>query len=475
MSRAVSGALGTTTTAAAPSNPPGFKPQASGSDASPFSEALDRAQATSPQDTNKPAAATRSQSGTKSENSSNVRKPAAKKAVSRGEDPQLTARKKADPQTEENLASDAGQGGAESQPDQTSDQTGKPAQKKNASADGAPDETPVAVVHLQGENPVQTVQRTADSLQKDEGGSKRPPKNPIEGSGAREISSSNHASSTEAQPDASTSSEPTANERAASPPAESANTTDPSLKLGKSRLAIQPENTANASAGPSKAAAAVTALQTPSAASSAASQNPGVAPQAPGPAIPSGRATKLGVDELIAQSMIQLQPASATPAGATAVEDDSATPDTQSSSETQFSDANHPKIVSGISGRLLPNGGTMQIRLDPPELGAMQVRVEMHNGVMTASFETSNDQATRLLSHTLGGLRAALEAQGVSVQKLQVSQSPKQQQSSAGDGQKDSSQTPQDTAGQREQQRREMVRRMWQKLMGGQDPVDLVA
>lgn len=142
--------------------------------------------------------------------------------------------------------------------------------------------------------------------------------------------------------------------------------------------------------------------------------------------------------------------------------------------DAQFAEVNHPKIISGITGRLLPNGGAMQIRLDPPELGALQIRVEMRDGVMTASFETSNDQATRLLSHSLGDLRNALEAQGVSVQKLQVSQSP-QQQSFSGDSQQDSSKTPQDTASQQEQQRKEMVRRMWQKLMNGQDPVDLVA
>jgi flagellar hook-length control protein FliK len=116
----------------------------------------------------------------------------------------------------------------------------------------------------------------------------------------------------------------------------------------------------------------------------------------------------------------------------------------------------------------------MQLRLDPPELGALQVRVEMRNGVMTASFETSNDQATRLLSHSLGDLRTALEAQGISVQKLQVSQAPKEQ-SSPGEGQRDGSQTSQDTAGRQEQQRKEMVQRMWRKLMNGQDPVDLVA
>jgi flagellar hook-length control protein FliK len=140
--------------------------------------------------------------------------------------------------------------------------------------------------------------------------------------------------------------------------------------------------------------------------------------------------------------------------------------------EAQFAEANHAKIVSGIHGQLLPGGGSMHIRLDPPELGAVNVRVEMRDGVMTAAFETTNDQATKLLSHSLGDLKAALEAQGVSVEKLHVRQSDRQQ-SSSGDGRQSDRQ--QDSAAQREQQRRDLMRRMWRRLMNGQDPLDLVA
>ena len=67
----------------------------------------------------------------------------------------------------------------------------------------------------------------------------------------------------------------------------------------------------------------------------------------------------------------------------------------------------------------------MHIRLDPPELGALQVSVQMKDGVMTATFQTSNDDATKLLSHSLGQLKHALETQGVSVDKLHVTQGPR--------------------------------------------------
>ncbi len=99
----------------------------------------------------------------------------------------------------------------------------------------------------------------------------------------------------------------------------------------------------------------------------------------------------------------------------------------------QFAQANQQSIVSTINGKLLPNGGTMNITLNPPDLGAMQISVHMENGVMSASFETSSDQATRLLTHTLGQLKNALETQGVSVDRLHVRQSSSSDSSSSND------------------------------------------
>ena len=98
----------------------------------------------------------------------------------------------------------------------------------------------------------------------------------------------------------------------------------------------------------------------------------------------------------------------------------------------QFADANQPSIVSTIHGSLLPNGGTMNITLNPPDLGAMQITVRMENGVMSASFQTSNDQATRLLTPSLSQLKTALETQGVSVDRLHVHQTSQFRKSSGG-------------------------------------------
>ncbi|HEV7300460.1 MAG TPA: flagellar hook-length control protein FliK [Tepidisphaeraceae bacterium] len=149
----------------------------------------------------------------------------------------------------------------------------------------------------------------------------------------------------------------------------------------------------------------------------------------------------------------------------------------QRSAEAQFAEANHAKIVSGVNGQLTSNGGSMQLRLDPPHLGPLAVSVHMRDGVVTASFETQNDDATKLLSHSLGQLKSALEAQGISVDKLQVQQAPKDQQAS--DKQNDSRQNQQGLRDgpaedqQQQKQRQEMLRRMWQRVNG--DPIDLVA
>ncbi len=148
------------------------------------------------------------------------------------------------------------------------------------------------------------------------------------------------------------------------------------------------------------------------------------------------------------------------------------------SPDVQFAQDNHGRIATSIHGQLLPNGGTMQIRLDPPELGPIQLTVKMENGMLSASFQTTNDQATRLLSHTLSQLKTALETQGVSVDRLHVEQAAKPQNSSSSGGSHEDS-NPNSALDQRttqqEQQRKEMVRKMWARISGGADPLDLVA
>ncbi len=142
--------------------------------------------------------------------------------------------------------------------------------------------------------------------------------------------------------------------------------------------------------------------------------------------------------------------------------------------EQRFAQVNHANVVQSIRSQLLPNGGRMQIRLDPPELGALQISVQMQNGQMIASFQTSSDQTASLLSHSLDQLKQSLESQGVSVDKLQVRHAP-----AAPDRQNDEpSQNPQqrhDAESQQEQQRKQMIRNLWRRLAKQPDALDVTA
>ena len=86
---------------------------------------------------------------------------------------------------------------------------------------------------------------------------------------------------------------------------------------------------------------------------------------------------------------------------------------------------------------------------------------------------TASDDATRLLSHSLSQLKSVLESQGISVDKLHVQQSPRNQQQSFDDARQQ--RHSENSSAQQEQQRREMLRRMWRRLSNGSDPLDMVA
>jgi flagellar hook-length control protein FliK len=132
-------------------------------------------------------------------------------------------------------------------------------------------------------------------------------------------------------------------------------------------------------------------------------------------------------------------------------------------------------VATSIRGHLLPQGGTMRIRLDPPELGVLEIRVDLRQGAMAASFETSTEHAARLVSHTLDQLRQTLESQGVNVEKLQVQHTPRDQHTSRGDEDDSRQRRPDDEAARHEQQRRQLLGRLWRRLAGDRDPLDLVA
>lgn len=145
--------------------------------------------------------------------------------------------------------------------------------------------------------------------------------------------------------------------------------------------------------------------------------------------------------------------------------------------EARFAQENHPRIVTAVRSEMIGGGGKMEIRLDPPELGALAVKIELRDGVMTAAFSTSSDEATRLLSHSLSQLKNTLETQGISVEKLQVQQAPREEHSSRSgeDGGRQQQGGQDERESKQDQERREMLQRMWRRIAVGSDPVDLTA
>ena len=192
---------------------------------------------------------------------------------------------------------------------------------------------------------------------------------------------------------------------------------------------------------------------------------------------PHGRDGQDSVGGLRSADLFNSSPTTAREAAAPKLAAAAAPPAPELPPEARFAAENHEKIVTGVRGELLPNGGTMRLRLDPPELGTLQVSLHMRNGVVTAAFETANNDAARMLSHTLGDLRATLESHGITVDKLHVQQSPRDEGGAS--SRRDDSERPDQTFEQqqesrREQQRRDAVQRIWDKL-AGIAPIDLVA
>lgn len=65
-------------------------------------------------------------------------------------------------------------------------------------------------------------------------------------------------------------------------------------------------------------------------------------------------------------------------------------------------------------------GGTLRMRLSPPELGSLRVEITVKQGVMNARMETETDAARQLVLENLPALRERLAEQGIKVEQFQV-------------------------------------------------------
>ncbi|MFN4242036.1 MAG: flagellar hook-length control protein FliK [Tepidisphaerales bacterium] len=144
--------------------------------------------------------------------------------------------------------------------------------------------------------------------------------------------------------------------------------------------------------------------------------------------------------------------------------------------EARFYATHASSIVQSVRTKLLPGGGTVTLRLDPPELGALQVSLVMKDNLATVTFRAESAEAARLLSQTLAQLRDTLAAAGVVVDRMSVQQGSRPEGGSPGSGQGGGSGggtwggagpfDAQDEQARREQQRRDLLERLWLQASG---------
>ncbi len=95
-----------------------------------------------------------------------------------------------------------------------------------------------------------------------------------------------------------------------------------------------------------------------------------------------------------------------------------------SSPSTNGAAALTSRVVRGLATMVNQHGGVMNMRLTPPELGALRVQMSIVQGTVTADFTASSEQAQAVLSRSLGLLRGALESHGLHVERLAVHVAP---------------------------------------------------
>ncbi len=78
------------------------------------------------------------------------------------------------------------------------------------------------------------------------------------------------------------------------------------------------------------------------------------------------------------------------------------------------------RVAKAFEAAQQQGGGPIRMRLSPPELGMLQVQIEVKEGVLTASLEAETHAARNLLLENLPALRDRLAEQKISIEKFDV-------------------------------------------------------
>lgn len=92
--------------------------------------------------------------------------------------------------------------------------------------------------------------------------------------------------------------------------------------------------------------------------------------------------------------------------------------------QPELSEADQNRVAEqamrGIKSVMNQKGGTLTLRLNPPDLGELKIRVELGNNAIRAQFEASNEHVANLLQRRMDSLRSSLESHGLRVDQLQA-------------------------------------------------------
>ncbi|MFD0587582.1 flagellar hook-length control protein FliK [Paenibacillus sp. GCM10027627] len=90
----------------------------------------------------------------------------------------------------------------------------------------------------------------------------------------------------------------------------------------------------------------------------------------------------------------------------------------------EFAETMNGLIVQKFDVRTVNGLSEAKLILFPEQLGQVDVRISMQNGLLTAVFQADTAAAKDMLENQMAQLRAALQAQGLTIEKLEVTQSP---------------------------------------------------
>ena len=95
----------------------------------------------------------------------------------------------------------------------------------------------------------------------------------------------------------------------------------------------------------------------------------------------------------------------------------------QAKGEESGSELNNVRFVQRVErafAAMGDRGGTVRLKLSPPELGSVRMEITIHKGQMKARLEAETKEAKNLLLENLPALRERLAQQNIKIQKFDV-------------------------------------------------------